>query len=122
MEDEIIKDGKKFKLVPVEDDPEQVLGSFGQSEGQLSGTDEAVEKPVNEPLPDEIPLVSPEIKVKTGKEMMLVTAKRLTEARISKAIEEAGVDNKFNKKFNRNTEFIYGPGVQSGRTDFEEDQ
>lgn len=117
MEDEIIKDGKKYKLVPVVD--EKVLDEFSPVPSQATFRDNS--NPT--PLPTDVLLVKPDIEVKTGKEMMMTTAKRLTEARVNKAIEESQIDSKFNKRFgsSRSSNF-YGPGVQSGRAGTDEEE
>ena len=102
--DKIIEiEGKKYKLTPMDD--EELLDSFGS----FTSPQETQTHP-EEPME----FVKAEPKIKSPKEMMMETAKRITEARVKRITLNARTREEYNAKVGRdvaNSKFFYGEGA-----------
>ena len=87
MEEIVIKDGIKYKLVPEEDKVDPLLGDNLPS-GSQPATIPQVKEPKNEETED-IELVDTTPKVKTPREYLMKTAQGLANARVNRVVAEA---------------------------------
>lgn len=126
MEDTIVIAGRKYRLTPVEDDPQALIDQFKPSP-TITAPSRHEKTPDSPPIAEEIKTDNPNVKLRTPSEMILKSAERLARAKVEKAKLNRQMDKDYYRVIGRhysNKEFFYGEGItdaQQGSNFLEED-